>query len=154
MAEQPKPFMRGHQAFDALAAIAVRTRIGPLQHLFQNNQKVIRDIEIRLVTGMMKGNQNLIRQPSCVSWGAGRATFGACIPVGEVVFHRASLFAPNFFRLDDQQFCSKFFFTLKEGADLKLAHLPFNGRGDGLRRRIGAEKLAHLAIRPNQIDEG
>jgi hypothetical protein len=60
VAEQPKPFMRGHKTFNALAAIAIRTGARPLQHFFQNNQKVIRHVEIRLVAGVMKGNQNLI----------------------------------------------------------------------------------------------
>jgi hypothetical protein len=54
-----------------------------------------------------------------MSWGASRATFSAFIPVGEVIFHRASLFAPNFFRLDDQVEGSKNFFALKEGGGPK-----------------------------------
>ena len=53
--------MRGDQAFDALAAIAVGTGARPLQHLFQNDQQIIRHIEIRLIAGMVEGDQDLVR---------------------------------------------------------------------------------------------
>jgi len=65
----PKPFMRGHKAFNALAAVGVGRHGAARQHAFQDMQQLLRDFIIALVAGVMEGQQILsiqmkLRQPA------------------------------------------------------------------------------------------
>jgi hypothetical protein len=100
VAQHPKPFMRGDKAFNAFSAIGIRTRSRAFQHFFENDQKIIRDLKIGLIAGMVEGDQNLIRKPSCVTRGHRGATFGTRFPFIKIVVHQESPTASAFFPND------------------------------------------------------
>lgn len=54
MPQMPKPLMGRHQALDALPAVGIG-RNGPAgQHILQNMKKLLGDLIIRLIAGVME----------------------------------------------------------------------------------------------------
>ncbi len=56
----PKPLMGGNQALNALAAVGIGGDGAAGEHVFEYVQKLLGNLKIALVAGMVKGNEDLI----------------------------------------------------------------------------------------------
>ncbi len=77
MPQVPEALMRGDEALDAAAAVAVGVGWAPGQHDLENAQQVLGNLKIRGVAGMVERDQHLIGKPTSVAWQAvGRTSPG------------------------------------------------------------------------------
>jgi len=60
VAQVPEPLMRGDKAFHVAPAIAVAGEGAAHRHHFQDAQKMLGDIQVIGVAGLMKRDQNLV----------------------------------------------------------------------------------------------
>ncbi len=67
MLQMPEAFVGGHKPLDVATPVAVGVDWAPHQHEFEKVQQALSDFEVRSVTSMMEGDQELIRQPAGVS---------------------------------------------------------------------------------------
>ena len=67
VAQVPEAFMGRDQAFHIPPARAVWRERAPRQHHFKDMQELFGDLKIRLVTGMVKGDEDLVGQPAAVA---------------------------------------------------------------------------------------
>ncbi|MBC7800634.1 MAG: hypothetical protein H7Z10_08420 [Gemmatimonadaceae bacterium] len=56
MTEMPKALMGGHQTFEASPAADVGVGRPPGQHEFENAEKVLRNLEVRGIASVVKGD--------------------------------------------------------------------------------------------------
>lgn len=76
VAKHPEPLMRGDQAFNGAAPIALGRGGAACQHHFEHMEEFFSDFIITLITGVMKRNQDFIRQPAAIAW---RTDFGLTV---------------------------------------------------------------------------
>jgi len=62
----PEPLVRGDEAFDALAPVSIGVGRAARDHAFEDNQKLFRDFVIILIAGVMKRDQDFVREPAAV----------------------------------------------------------------------------------------
>ena len=60
MPQVPEPLVRGDQAFHVASTRAVRRQRPTRQHHFQDVQKLLGDLEVALVAGVMECDQDLV----------------------------------------------------------------------------------------------
>ncbi len=77
----PKAFMRGHEAFHIAAACAIGRQRPASQHHLQNMEKLLSNLKITLITGMMKRDQYFIGQAPAIAWRPSWACFATDILV-------------------------------------------------------------------------
>lgn len=53
--------MRGHKAFHATSAVCIRGNRAAHQHDFENTKQLFGGLEVGLIAGLMKSDQNLVR---------------------------------------------------------------------------------------------
>ena len=75
VAQMPKPFVRRNQALHVPAPRSIRDQGTPRQHHLQNLQKLLRDVKVRLIAGMMKSDQDLVGQPPAIAGCTTRSRF-------------------------------------------------------------------------------
>jgi hypothetical protein len=80
MAQMPQPFVSRDKAFHIPPARSIGSQRPTGQHHLQNMKKLFRDLEIRLIAGVMERDQDFIRQAPAVP---GRA---ACSRVTARIF--------------------------------------------------------------------
>lgn len=71
----PEPLVRRHQPFHAAPALLVRGRGPARKHQFEHPQQLLGDLQIRLIAGLVKGNKDLVREPTCVARRCGGGSF-------------------------------------------------------------------------------
>ncbi len=62
VAQMPEAFVRRDQTLHIAPPGAVGSQWPPGQHHLQNMEQLFRDLEITLITGMVKGDQDFVRQ--------------------------------------------------------------------------------------------
>jgi hypothetical protein len=77
----PEPLMGGDQAFHVAPARAVGREWAARQHHLEHMQKLFRYLEVRLVAGVVKSDENLVGQAPAVSRRSRRTGFPANIVI-------------------------------------------------------------------------
>jgi hypothetical protein len=67
MAQVPKPFMRGDKAFHVAAARSIRRERPPGQHHLKDMEELFGHFKICLVAGVVKRDQNFVRESPAIS---------------------------------------------------------------------------------------
>lgn len=68
MPQMPQAFVRGHEALDVTTTIAVGLDWAPGEYGFEDVQQVRGTLQVRRVTRVMEGDQDLIRKSPAVPW--------------------------------------------------------------------------------------
>ena len=77
MAQMPQPLMGGDKAFHVASARPIRGQTRANQQQLQNMEEALSNLAITLITSVMEGDQDFVRQASTVSRRSTQARFDA-----------------------------------------------------------------------------